>query len=83
MDTAAREPSSSLSLPTASLHGHDTATLSQAMGLLAIVGDLSMGQPIDASSRAARLAARIALAAGCDATAAAHARMVAQLRWSC
>jgi len=82
MDTAAREPSSSLSLPTASLHGHDTATLSQAMGLLAIVGDLSMGQPIDGSERAARLAARVAAAAGFDAAACEHARMVALLRWS-
>jgi HD-GYP domain-containing protein (c-di-GMP phosphodiesterase class II)/DNA-binding CsgD family transcriptional regulator len=82
MDTAAREPSSSLSLPTASLHGHDTATLSQAMGLLAIVGDLSMGQPIDGSERAARLAARVAAAAGANAAACEHARMVALLRWS-
>lgn len=82
MDTAAREPSSSLSLPSASLHGHDTATLSQAMGLLAIVGDLSMGQPIDGSERAARLAARVAAAAGFDAAACEHARMVALLRWS-
>ncbi|MDY0962548.1 HD domain-containing phosphohydrolase [Massilia sp. CFBP9026] len=82
MDTAAREPSSSLSLPAAWLHGHDTATLSQAMGLLAIVGDLSMGQPIDGSERAARLAARVAAAAGANAAACEHARMVALLRWS-
>jgi HD-GYP domain-containing protein (c-di-GMP phosphodiesterase class II)/DNA-binding CsgD family transcriptional regulator len=82
MDTAAREPSSSLSLPTASLHGHDTATLSQAMGLLAIVGDLSMGQPIDGSERASRLAVRVAAAAGVNAAACEHARMVALLRWS-
>ena len=40
MDTAARV-SSSLSLPAASLHGHDTVTLAQAMSLLAIVGDHS------------------------------------------
>ncbi|AWL06395.1 HD domain-containing phosphohydrolase [Massilia oculi] len=82
MDTAARETSSSLSLPAACLHGHDTATLSQAMGLLAIVGDLSMGQPIDGSERAARLAARVAAAAGANAAACGHARMVALLRWS-
>ena len=82
MDTAARETSSSLSLPRACLHGHDTATLSQAMGLLAIVGDLSMGQPIDGSERAARLAVRVAAAAGADAAACEHARMVALLRWS-
>ena len=77
MDTVTRAPS-----PSALLHGHDTVTLSQAMGLLAIVGDLSMGQPIDASSRAARLAWRIAKAAGADPAACLHAHMVAQLRWS-
>jgi len=81
MDTAARV-SSSLSLPAASLHGHDTVTLAQAMSLLAIVGDLSMGQPIDGSARAARLAARVAAAAGGNAAACDHARMVALLRWS-
>ena len=82
MDTLTRASTPPLSPASISLHGHDTVTLAQAMGLLAIVGDLSMGQPIDASRRAARLAARIARTAGCDATAAAHARMVAQLRWS-
>ena len=81
MDTAARA-TPSLSVSAASLHGHDTATLAQAMGLLAIVGDLSMGQPIDGSERAARLAARVAAAAGGNATACEHARMVALLRWS-
>lgn len=80
MDTVGQ--ASTLSPLGASLHGHDTVTLAQAMGLLAIVGDLSMGQPIDASERAARLAARIALAASGDAAASAHARMVSQLRWS-
>ena len=82
MDTATRASSTSLSLPAASLHGHDTVTLSQAMSLLAIVGDLSMGQPIDGSARAARLAARVAAAAGGNAAACEHARMVALLRWS-
>ena len=82
MDTVTHAPLPALAPPGASLHGHDTVTLPEAMGLLAIVGDLSMGQPIDASQRAARLAARIALAAGGDAAASAHARMVAQLRWS-
>jgi len=80
MDSDTQAPS--LSPASASLHGHDTVTLTQAMGLLAIVGDLSMGQPIDASERASRLAARIALAAGGNAAASAHARMVSQLRWS-
>ncbi|MGF6275305.1 HD-GYP domain-containing protein (c-di-GMP phosphodiesterase class II)/DNA-binding CsgD family transcriptional regulator [Massilia sp. UYP11] len=82
MDTAARASSLSLSFPAALLHGHDTATLSQAMGLLAIVGDLGMGQPLDGSARAARLAARVAAAAGAGAAACEHARMVALLRWS-
>jgi HD-GYP domain-containing protein (c-di-GMP phosphodiesterase class II) len=82
MHTTTQAPRPSLSPASASLHGHDTVTLAQAMGLLAIVGDLAMGQPIDASARAARLAAHIALAAGGDATAAAHAHMVARLRWS-
>ena len=82
MNTAARASSPSLSLHPASLHGHDTATLAQAMGLLAIVGDLSMGQPIDGSQRAARLAARVAAAAGANAAACEHAYMVALLRWS-
>lgn len=82
MNTTTQAPRPSLSPPSASLHGHDTVTLAQAMGLLAIVGDLAMGQPIGASTRAARLAARIALAAGGDAAAAAHAHMATRLRWS-
>lgn len=82
MNTLNQASTPSLSPSGASLHGHDTVTLCQAMGLLAIVGDLSMGQPIDASQRAARLAAHIAAADGCGAPAIAHARMVAQLRWS-
>jgi len=82
MHTTIQAPRPSLSPASASLHGHDTVTLAQAMGLLAIVGDLAMGQPIDASARAARLAARIALAAGGDTAAATHAHMAARLRWS-
>jgi hypothetical protein len=82
MHTTTPAPRPSLSPASASLHGHDTVTLAQAMGLLATVGDLAMGQPIDASARAARLAARIALAAGGDAAAAAHAHIATQLRWS-
>jgi len=82
MNTTPQASLPPLAPASASLHGHDTVTLAQAMGLLAIVGDLAMGQPIDASTRAARLAARIALAAGGDAVAAAHAHMAARLRWS-
>jgi HD-GYP domain-containing protein (c-di-GMP phosphodiesterase class II)/DNA-binding CsgD family transcriptional regulator len=82
MNTTTQAPRPSLSPASASLHGHDTVTLAQAIGLLAIVGDLAMGQPVDASTRAAHLAARIALAAGVDAATAAHAHMAARLRWS-
>lgn len=77
MDTVSGAPTHSTPL-----HGHDTVTLEQAIDLLAIVGDLSMGQPIDASERAARLAWRVASAAGGDAAACVHAHMMARLRWS-
>lgn len=61
-----------------------------AVRALAFVGDLSMGQPVDHSTRAAWLAARIAgaardegLAFGRDAAEApGHAACVALLRWS-
>lgn len=82
MEIAIHTTPASLSPPGASLHGHDTVTLAEAMALLAMVGDLSMGQPIDGSERAARLAERVAHAAGGDAGACLHARMVSQLRWS-
>lgn len=59
-----------------------SVTLGQAMQALAIAGDLAMGQPIDHSARAARLAVRIARAAGAGDAACAHAHMVALLRWS-
>jgi len=61
-----------------------------AVRALAFVGDLSMGQPVDHSTRAAWLATRIAeaaraegLALGRDADEApGHAACVALLRWS-
>ena len=64
------------------LHGHDSVTLVQALRILASAGDLAMGQPPGHSERAARLAQRLARAAGADDTQALHARLVAQLRWS-
>ena len=67
MDTLTRASTPPLSPASISLHGHDTVTLAQAMGLLAIVGDLSMGQPTDHSLRTAWLAGKIVGAAGCGA----------------
>ncbi|MDT4808010.1 3'3'-cGAMP-specific phosphodiesterase 3 [compost metagenome] len=55
-----------------------------AIRALAFVGDLSMGQPIDHSSRTAALAGRLARAlhGDDDHDAPAHAACVALLRWS-
>jgi len=64
------------------LHGHDSVTLVQALQILGSAGDLAMGQPPGHSERAARLARRLARAAGADDTQALHAGLVAQLRWS-
>lgn len=49
---------------------------------LAFVGDLSMGQPTDHSLRTGWIAARIAEAAGLDASIGDTVREVALLRWS-
>lgn len=62
-------------------HDH-TVTVEDAVQAIAMVGDLSMGQPTDQSIRAARLAERIALADGAGGAGCAHARLVALLRWS-
>jgi len=59
-----------------------TVTVEEAVQVLALVGDLSMGQPTDQSIRAAHLAERLALADGAEADACAHARLVTLLRWS-
>lgn len=59
-----------------------TVTVEEAVQLLAMVGDLSMGQPTDGSIRSARLAERLALADGAAEGACAHARLVTLLRWS-
>ncbi|KGF78834.1 phosphohydrolase [Massilia sp. JS1662] len=60
----------------------NTVTVEDAVQALALVGDLSMGQPTDGSIRAARLAARLAQADGATLDACCHARLVALLRWS-
>jgi HD-GYP domain-containing protein (c-di-GMP phosphodiesterase class II) len=60
----------------------NTVTVEEAVQALALVGDLSMGQPTDGSIRAARLAARLAQADGAGPDACCHARLVALLRWS-
>lgn len=63
MDSRAR-----LSYPIA--HGHDTVTLEQAIGLLAIAGDLAMGGPGAPSSTDGGMVARLRRA-GCPAAASA------------
>ncbi len=59
-----------------------TVSVEEAVQLLAMVGDLSMGQPTDQSIRSAHLAERLALADGADVRACQHARLVTLLRWS-
>lgn len=53
-----------------------------AVRLLAMAGDLSMGQPTDQSMRSACLAGRLALLDDAGDDVAMHARLVALLRWS-
>lgn len=53
-----------------------------AVKAIAFVGDLSMGQPIDHSARAAWLATQLASALGFDAQLQTHVAYVALLRWS-
>lgn len=53
-----------------------------AVMALALVGDLSMGQPLDHSVRTAWLACELAAQAGLGAAAQAQAHTVALLRWS-
>jgi hypothetical protein len=60
----------------------NTVTVEDAVQAVALVGDLSMGQPTDGSIRAARLAARLAQADGATPDGCCHARLVALLRWS-
>lgn len=53
-----------------------------AVHVLALVGDLSMGQPPAQSQRAACLAAQVARLDGAGPQGILHARLVALLRWS-
>ena len=89
--TASSFPISPSSPPTPSVASAGSRVpVLDAVRALAFVGDLSMGQPVDHSTRTAWLAARIAqaaraegLALGRDADEAAdHAACVALLRWS-
>jgi HD-GYP domain-containing protein (c-di-GMP phosphodiesterase class II) len=61
---------------------NDAVALEDVMLALAMVGDLSMGQPIDQSRRTARLAQWLAQADGGDQAQIDAARQVALLRWS-
>ncbi|WP_296277242.1 HD domain-containing phosphohydrolase [Pseudomonas sp. UBA7530] len=61
---------------------NDAVALEDALLALAMVGDLSMGQPIDQSRRTARLAQWLVQASGGDQAQIAAVRQVALLRWS-
>ncbi len=60
----------------------ETITVEDAVQVLAMVGDLSMGLPPDHSIRTARLAARLAEENGDGDQACTGTRLVALLRWS-
>jgi HD-GYP domain-containing protein (c-di-GMP phosphodiesterase class II)/DNA-binding CsgD family transcriptional regulator len=60
----------------------ETISVEDAVQVLAMVGDLSMGLPPDHSVRTARLAARLAEENGDAADACTSTRLVALLRWS-
>jgi len=60
----------------------ETISVEDAVQVLAMVGDLSMGLPADHSIRTARLAARLAEENGDGADACTSTRLVALLRWS-
>lgn len=64
------------------MHTDHTVTVEEAVQVLALVGDLSMGQPTDQSIRSAALAERLALQDGAEAGTCAHVRLVTLLRWS-
>lgn len=53
-----------------------------ALHVLAVMGDLSMGQPIDHSRRVAALSAAMAQQLGWDTVAVAQVQQIALLRWS-
>jgi HD-GYP domain-containing protein (c-di-GMP phosphodiesterase class II) len=60
----------------------ETIEIGDALGALAIMGDLSMGQPIDHSQRVAILSAALASHLGWRSESIGHVREIAQLRWS-
>jgi HD-GYP domain-containing protein (c-di-GMP phosphodiesterase class II)/DNA-binding CsgD family transcriptional regulator len=60
----------------------ETTSVEDAVRVLAMVGDLSMGLPTDHSVRTARLAVRLAEDNGDGADACTSTRLVALLRWS-
>lgn len=60
----------------------DGIDLHDAIHALAIMGDLSMGQPIDHSLRVACLSAALARHRGMDVRTVAHVQHIALLRWS-
>jgi HD-GYP domain-containing protein (c-di-GMP phosphodiesterase class II) len=60
----------------------ETISVEDAVQVLAMVGDLSMGLPPDHSIRTARLAARLAEENGDAADACTGTRLVGLLRWS-
>jgi HD-GYP domain-containing protein (c-di-GMP phosphodiesterase class II) len=64
------------------MQADETISVEDAVQVLALVGDLSMGLPSDHSIRTARLAARLAEDNGDGADACTSTRLVALLRWS-
>lgn len=64
------------------MQSEETITVEDAVQVLAMAGDLSMGLPPEHSIRTARLAARLAEENGDGADACTSTRMVALLRWS-
>ncbi|TDV39255.1 LuxR family transcriptional regulator [Paraburkholderia caballeronis] len=61
---------------------HAALRIFDSVRALAFIGDLSMGQPTDHSLRTGWLAARLAHAAGLDASVCDAVREVSLLRWS-
>jgi HD-GYP domain-containing protein (c-di-GMP phosphodiesterase class II) len=60
----------------------DTVDLADALRALAFMGDLSMGQPVDHSTRVAMLACKLARCLGLDDALCRDVMQVALLRWS-
>lgn len=80
--SAAPAPASDLAASDPLACGVPMISAEVAVHVLALVGDLSMGQPPAQSQRAARLAAQVAQLDGAGAQDILHARLVALLRWS-